>query len=61
MYTPKSGETHHGTWKWGQGKVYLSEDGKAPVEDKWFTIVQSDEKSMTVLMMGNRRYVWTRK
>jgi hypothetical protein len=60
LHMPKSGQTFKGTWKWGQGKVFLSEDGKAPVEDKWFTIVGSDERSMTILMMGTRRYVWTR-
>jgi hypothetical protein len=57
---PKAGQTFKGTWKWGQGKVYLSEDGKAPIEDRWFTIIASDERSMTILMMGTRRYVWTR-
>lgn len=60
MHLPKSGETFKGIWKWGQGKVFLSDDGKAPVEDRWFTIVGSDEQSMTILMIGNRRYTWTR-
>lgn len=60
LHMPKSGQTFKGSWKWGQGKVFLSEDGKAPVEDRWFTIVASDERSMTILMMGTRRYVWTR-
>lgn len=60
LHLPKSGQTYMGSWKWGQGKVFLSEDGKAPVEDRWFTIVASDERSMTILMMGTRRYVWTR-
>ncbi len=62
LHMPKSGQTFKGSWKWGQGKVYIKEDGTlpVPVEDKWFTIAASDERTMTILMMGTRRYVWTR-
>jgi uncharacterized protein (TIGR03067 family) len=56
------GKKSAGTWKREGDRISFSlpatDDTKA--ENKWFTIVEATDATMTILMEGERRYTWTR-
>jgi hypothetical protein len=62
LESPKQGKSVVGTWRSEAGRVYFShpsQDGvESPTTDKWFTISIQDQKTMTILMDGVRKYVW---
>jgi WD40 repeat protein len=62
IQTPKNRESLVGTWRKDDEKIYeslSSQEGiEPPTANRWFTISAQDEKTMTVLMMGTRQYVW---
>lgn len=64
LFMADSMRTVEGTWRQEGDRVYFSHpstDGKEPpTVDKWFTIRKRDGESMTILMMGQREYVWHR-
>ena len=54
---PKDQSTTVGTWRKEGEKVFLKQSTQE-AEGRWFTISAQDEKTMTILMMGERKYVW---
>ena len=62
LQTPKDHGTGVGIWHKEGEKIYFRESVKAagepPPEEKWFTISAQDDKSMTILMRGIRKYIW---
>ncbi len=53
-----------GTWRSEGGRIYFShpsQDGiEPPTIDKWFSMSSQDERAMSILMMGTRKYIWYR-
>lgn len=60
----KDGKTVTGSWRKQGERIYFShpsmDANEAPTKDKWFTITDSSSKEMTILMEGQRQYVWYR-
>jgi hypothetical protein len=57
--TVKDGQTTVGTWRREGERVYFKQSAR-DADEKWFTISAQDARTMTVLMMGARQYVWYR-
>lgn len=64
FHLPAQTKSVEGTWRKEGERVYFSHPStdkkEPPTVDKWFTIKKRDGNSMTILMMGQREYVWYR-
>jgi hypothetical protein len=55
--TVRDKQTTVGTWRREGERIYLRHSAR-DADEKWFTISAQDAGTMTILMMGARRYVW---
>ena len=53
----KDRSTTMGTWR-KEGEKFYFEQSSQDKAEKWFIISAHDQKTMTILMMGTRKYVW---